>query len=338
MRLLRSATFLTSTAAALLTGSGSAHHVALPPLWPGPLRVAALTMSTGKRAARRQRRSTEGSRKPHVGGASARSAASSAKGLTVAPVLNPNHVPADIDELTKLAADYGKLRQSRKLVALYDTLPPESIAPSVSVTPIVRALVKANRLDLATELLRRHMQSHGDTTPTRSVRVVFLSLCRKGHLEEAYELLQELEELLSSSEDDRYVAELASASAPPPTEAAAASDVEVMAGAEAAAEAAAEEAAEAAAAAAEEAGDEPLAMAVETTLLPALARAQLERGEADAATALMERLSHGVAFPPLEKVTKVRSRVGARALGVERWLTRPILCPTHAAEPHTLPS
>eukprot|EP00966_Prymnesium_polylepis_P053926 1246550-Prymnesium_polylepis.1 len=54
--LVRSAV-LTGTAAALLTGTGVSHHMALLPPRGGPLVRASLWMSSaGKRAARRQRR------------------------------------------------------------------------------------------------------------------------------------------------------------------------------------------------------------------------------------------------------------------------------------------
>ena len=87
--------------------------------------------------------------------------------------------------------------------------------------------------------------------------MVFLSLCRKGEVEEAYELLRTLDDLFSASADDAYAAELAASAA------AAAATTEVSDGAAAAVEEEVMAAEEVRVVGPAEAADEPLALAVE---------------------------------------------------------------------------
>ena len=137
-RFLRS-TLLTSTAAALLTSTGGSvpHHDAVLLQRTGPIVRASLAMSSaGKRAARRQRKSL------HVAADAAKPGSAAARAPELA---GHGCTPANAGELARLATEYQKQKQTRRLVALYDGAQTSEVSPSESLTLVVRSLLKLSR-------------------------------------------------------------------------------------------------------------------------------------------------------------------------------------------------
>ncbi|KAL3933797.1 MAG: hypothetical protein SGPRY_000124 [Prymnesium sp.] len=151
------------------------------------LRATLHMSSLSKRVARRSRRSGKKA-------TTAVDASTSDGAYPLREELKANG-PKDASQLVELARHYRKLNQPRQLVKLYESSHSSGIEASESVVHVTRSLLRLSRTDLALQLLRTHLHSHGLSTPSTAICRIFLALCRERNLEEAKLLLRSVEDL-----------------------------------------------------------------------------------------------------------------------------------------------
>ena len=188
----------------------------------------------------------------HVSASSTKRAASSVSATP--PSAARKHAENDAgDDLASRVNKHTKLNQPHKVLELYNATTADERPEALPL--VVRALLRMRCVEAALALHRRHSSESTAPLDTRSACVLFLALCRTGRLDEATEMLSELER-----------------SHPPPEESVAAKIVKAMNAA--GGEVGGGMMASSSAAPMEDAVEEPMWHAISSTMVPALALAR----------------------------------------------------------------
>ena len=195
------------------------------------------------------------------------------------------------DDLASRVNKLTKLNQPHKVLELYNATAADERPEALPL--VVRALLRMRCVEAALALHRRHSSESTAPLDTRSACVLFLALCRTGRLDEATEMLSELERSHPPPEQESVAAKIVKAMN--------AAGGEVGGGMMASSSAAPME----------DAVEEPMWHAISSTMVPALALARVEAGEVDLARELATRLGKpAAALPPEHSLVKLIRNFG----------------------------